>query len=332
MAKKKDREEVEAAIQINEQLCKLDCVVTSDLESLTAPYTLTTGLLSLDLILSTFGGFTMGCSEIYGKEGVGKSSLALSVMTEAQRIGMKCFYINMERGVHRGTIECFKELDPDRISWVAPAHGQAAINAIEAILRTVPKSFIVLDSIPACISAAQLDGAAEDSHMAVIPRMLSAFMPKARILTSSGQSHVMFLNQIRDNLKSPHGGKITPGGHAIKFYSDWRIELSLQYPNPYIEKKGDTIGQKIKAETVKNRYLKPFQTAIFPLMYGHGFDHGLELTELGLQFGFIKKGGAWFNLDDCVEKFQGELQMAAFLNENAKERQVLETKIRTLFK
>ncbi len=168
--------------------------------------------------------------------------------------------------------------------------------------------------------------------MAAVARLFTAFMPKAKIWSKMNENHIMLVNQCRDNLKSPQGGKLTPGGWAIKYNCDWRIELMLNYPKPWIENRGITVGHKVKAEIAKSRYGRPFQTAIFPLIYGKGFDVGLELVEMGLQFGIITKGGAWFEVPGSDKKFQGELDTAEFIRENPKVQEQIKAEIRKLFK
>lgn len=329
--KKKERKVIAEANNIVNELEKLNCEVIGDIAEENIPFSISTGLLALDLIISDYHGLSSGVSEIYGPPGVGKSHLALSILSQAQKSGLNCFYFNMERGINKDLVGCFKDLDSTEVTWINPDNGQAALNGMEAILRGQPNSFIVLDSIPACVSAAQLDAKAEESTMAVIARLMSAFMPKAKILANKNKCHVLMINQVRDNLKSPIGGKQTPGGWAVKYNSDWRIELMLSYPSPKIEHKGNLIGQKVKAEIAKSRHGKPFQTAIFPLIYGKGFDIGLGLVELGLQFGFISRSGAWYQILDQEQKVQGELEAANLLNSDQQTRDKLVKSIKELF-
>jgi len=335
--KKTDESDVaKEAVDLFGIIKDIGCNVSNDISTEENGIKLSTGLFSLDLILSEEGGFTSGVSEIYGPPGVGKSHVSLSVLEQAQLSGIGSFYINMERGINKSTTKCFPGIDTSKVLWIEPDDGQCALNAMEHILRNTTKSLIILDSIPACLTPAQIDAKSGDSFMAVIARSMSAFMPKAKILAKKNNSHVLLINQCRDNLKSPQGGKLTPGGWAIKYNCDWRIELMLMYgvggSKAYIEKDGNTIGQRIKAEVAKSRYGRPFQTAIFPLIYGAGFDKELEVVELGLQFGLIKRSGAWYTVMDGEDKHQGEAGVANFLRANKPIFEALKEEIRKLFK
>lgn len=329
--KKKEEATIQNAVELSAVLEKLNCKILNDIQKEEIPFVLSTGLFSLDLILSSYGGLTQGVSEVFGPPSVGKSHLALSVLMGAQQAGLDTYYINMERGINKATVGCFKQLDPKKVVWVDPDNGQAAINAAEAILRNSKKSLIILDSIPACISAAQLDAKAEESSMAVIARLMAAFMPKAKIFTKVNECHVLLINQVRDNLKSMTGGKQTPGGWSIKFNCDWRIELGLSYPKPWIEAGGEKIGHKVKAEIVKSRHGRPYQTATFPLVYGMGFDQALELVGMGLSFGLIERSGAWYVLPGVDQKLQGEHGVAEYLRTNLDVQEKLKEEIRKLF-
>jgi len=282
-------------------LSKLGCEITADLNK-DMPYFLSTGSPALDIILTEKGGLTTGCVEVFGPEGAGKSSFALATMAQAIKSEMHCFYINMERSITKSLVDCF--LDHTKVHWIKPEHGQAAFNGMEHILRTMPRSFIVLDSVPACISSAQLEEGAEKEMYAPIPKLLSTFMPKAKIFTEHNESTIMFLNQIRDNLTGYGAKHIVPGGQSIKFNNDWRIELK-RTKKLQKNQDGPVYGHIVKATTVKNRFFAPYQEAILYLIYGKGFNAGLEVADLAMQLSLIKRSGAWYEIPGVDEKIQG---------------------------
>jgi recombination protein RecA len=320
-------------VGIEDALDKLNCKLITDLSEYNAPYQLTTGIFGLDIILSAKGGLSVGCIELYGGEGVGKSSLALQTMVQAQKAGLKCHYINMERSITESLVACF-DLDPSAVNWVEPLHGQAAFNAAEFLLRTEPRSFIVIDSIQACISSAQLEEDANKDFYAPIATLLSKFMPKAKVLAPQGESIIMFLNQLRDNLTGYGPKDIVPGGRAIKFFCDWRIKLRR---TKKIKKPGEDqqiIGHEIEAITEKNRSARPFQKASFTLIYGKGFSTGRELLDLGLQVGYVKKGGSWYTIpipgQEEPVKLQGEENASEYIEGMPEVQEKIKTTVREL--
>jgi recombination protein RecA len=313
MPKKKKNKEI-SPLDIKKELERLNCRIIKELDDLVSPYFISTGAFPLDLILTTDGGFGTGCIEIYGAEGIGKSSLGLNIIAEAQKRDLNCFYINIETAINKSIVGCFNELDSEKVTWIEPEQGQAALDAIEAILRNVPRSLIILDSVPACISIAQLDSSAGDTHMAAIARLFNNFMPKLKRFAKENDSILILLNQIRDNL-SPYGPReIVPGGHAIKYYCDWRLQLRMDKRIQLTNK--TIIGHRIKATTVKNRFMRPYQTAVVTLIYGQGFHCGYDLLDLGLGFGIIEQSGAWYELDN--KRYQGQDNLAKAIKEDEK--------------
>lgn len=306
MAKKKKKIE---GMDLIKDLENLECEISADLDK-DLPFFISTGSFSLDMILSEQGGFSIGCAEMWGAEGTGKSSLALSCMSQALKQGMTCFYIDMERALTKSLVSCF--LDPSEAKWIKPSHGQAAFNGMERILRTTPNSFIVLDSIPACISSAQLEEDMDKASYAPIPTLLSRFMPKARKFCNENNSFILFLNQLRANMSGYGKSYTVPGGYSIKFNTDWRMELKR---TKKFENSGKIIGHQIKVTTEKNRFYPPWQEANLYLVYGRGFHQGFEVLDIAIQLSIIKKGGAWFELPNG-NKVQGFERTAEYLLEN----------------
>lgn len=296
------------------ELEKMGCKVSRSLEDLDFPYVLKTGIFSLDVILSDRGGLNVGCVECHGQAGVGKSSLALSTMVEAQKIGLDTYYVIMERGITKDLAACFG-LDADKVNWIKPSHGEAALNAIETILRTKKRTFIVLDSIPACIPMATMEEGAEKKTYGGVANLFSVFMPKANVLCEESESTLMLLNQMRSNI-DPYSRKKykASGGWAVQYYPAIIIEMRK---GESIKKGANIIGHRIKVKTEKNRYTRPFQTVDIALLYGKGFPLGYDLLDLGLQLGLIKKAsGGRYDIEGVEGSIRGEMQTAKFIVEH----------------
>lgn len=321
----KDKDDI---VEIAKELTNLGCRVVNDLKEIDSPYHLQCGLFSLDIILSEKEGFGGGkCVEIFGQEGAGKSSLALKLLGKAQKADHPCFYINMERSVTSSLVRCFPDIDPLKVQWIEPEHGQAAFNAIECICRTQKQPFIVLDSVPACISSAQMEEGSEKEFYSPIARMLSTSMPKIKRFVGESGALVIFLNQLRDNVTGYGEKEKVPGGRAIKFYCDVRLRLRVKEK---IQSGDDVIGHRVEATTIKTRDINPFRKALFPLYYGKGFDIGGELLEMALQFGMVKKAGAWLEFNG--QKKQGEMAMGNYISQNPDVQDKIKDAVRKLLK
>jgi len=312
MAKKKQKinDDISIAALITKRFGKS---VQTTLEGLEPPYTIPTNVMSIDKIIG--GGINPGVTEIYGNEAAGKTSLALRLVCNAQKQDMEAFYIDMERGLTASLVDTVDGLDKDRLRecFFRPKSGNEAVDMCELIIKQSPKSLIVLDSIPACISAAQIEESANKDFMAPIARIFSTFLPKVKSLLFEQQSCLILLNQLRDNL-SPYGANdSTPGGRAIKFYADRRIQLKK---SKRIEKSKRTIGNYVKIQCVKNKFAAPYQACEVPLIYGNGFSAELDIALIGVQCGIVKKSGAWYSYNDY--KWQGEIGLAEGLAENTK--------------
>ena len=285
--------------------------VQTTLDKLDAAYTIPTNVMSIDISIGK--GVSPGITEIFGNEAAGKTSLALKIIKNAQDIGIDAFYIDMERGLTASLVNTIDGLNKDKLrdSFFRPKHGNEAVDMCELIIKQSPKSLIVLDSIPACISSAQIEESANKDFMAPIARIFSTFLPKIKSLLFEQESCLLLLNQLRDNL-SPYGANdSTPGGRAIKFYADRRIQLKK---SKKIKKSNTIIGNYVKVQCVKNKFATPYQSCEVPFIYGMGFSRELDLAMLAIQCGILKKAGAWFNYKEW--KWQGEVGLAEGLVEN----------------
>jgi len=323
MAKKKKdmtSDEIEIAQLITSKFGK--GVVTS-LETLIPTYEINTGSTSLDYIMG--GGIVAGITEFYGGEGTGKTSLALGLVRSAQQQGIKTYYIDQERGLTASLVHNIPGLNADEFSKniLRPAHGQQAADVIEMVVKQSPKSLIILDSIPAMISSAQMDESASKDFYAPIAKLMSNFLPKIKTLLSEQEICLVFLNQLRMKMTGYGNPEDTPGGKAIKFYCDRRVELRKAKP---IKKGEKQVGHFVKCKVVKNKYAAPYQMAEVPLIYGKGIDSAWDVAQLAVQMGIIKKKASWFIYED--KKWQGELGMTEALAEDKDTFTEIETQVK----
>lgn len=298
-------------------LKKIGIDVHEDIAFLDPQFFVGTGSIALNHILGEGCGLPPGITEIHGPEGAGKTTLALGIIAQGQKQGLNAYYFDVENKLTSSVVKTIRGLNPTKVKWPRVRHGNDVIHALDAILPQSSKSIIVIDSVPAMISAAQFREASDKDFYAQIPKLLNNFLPKARIWTREHQSLLIFLNQLRDNINSMGYGptKRTPGGNALKYYSDIQIELKLKEKI----KAGEVItGQRLKIKTVKNNYAPPYQAVEVALMYGYGIDPVTELQELGVQFGLIEKAGSWLTYHDF--RSQG---IASFIAELRKNKELL---------
>ena len=271
MAKKKKditSDEISVASMIASKFGK---EVTIALETLIPTYEISTGSVSLDCIIG--GGIVSGITEFFGGEGSGKTSLALGLIRNAQQQEIKTYYIDQERGLTASLVNNIPGLDTKEFSKniLRPTHGQECCDIIEMIVKQSPRSIIVLDSIPAMISSAQINESASKEFYAVIPKILSNFLPKIKTLLSRQEICLVVLNQLRMKMTSYGNPNDTPGGKALKFYSSFRIKTAMHTPTKTDNLEffdGDQkIGHILKTTVVKLKYAPPFGEAKVPLMY-----------------------------------------------------------------
>jgi recombination protein RecA len=324
MAKKKksdNPEDLKAALE------KIGGKVAQSLNDLEPEYYLSTGIFSLDRIISNKGGIPGNvCVEVYGPKGAGKTALALQILAQAQAQGMETCYVNAERAINEETPKQIPGFDVTKTYVWTPDNGEAVINGIEMLLRTQKNYVIINDSIPACLPSKVDEGTAEDSFTAPLAKLFTPAMWKFKKYCHENNNILIQTNQLRSkvNFQSRTPGTTRPGGHAIKFFSDLQIEVKKAYPGD-IKAGEQQIGHRIEAKIQKTRHTIPFQTCLIPLIYGQGFDVGLELVEQGLQWGVVEKKGAWFTYDE--QRYHGENALADMIRKNPEAQQVIKNEI-----
>ena len=337
MAKEKDIDSIDSIYQDIE---KLGGRISRTIDELKPPYFLSTGLFSLDRIVSDEGGIPGNiCMEIFGPNSTGKTSLALQIAVQAIARGMKVYYINAERAINASVVRCFPIKSED-IAWITPDNGEKALDIMIHILQTQKECLIINDSIPACLPAQIDEAQSGEATVGALARIFSPFMPKAKKFCGINHNILIQLNQERAKIgPMTKGGTDQPGGNAVKFYHDVRIKIEKRYPSPEIKVGEDVVGHYIAAKAVKSRCGIPYRTAELPIIYGKGFDVGRELLEYATMFNVIVKKGAWYALfkadanpdkDQPLFKSQGAEQMATYIRENAKVKQDIEKRLKDI--
>lgn len=254
-----------------------------------------TGSLTLDLALG-IGGIPRGrIIEIYGPESSGKTTVALHCVAEAQKSGGTAAFIDVEHAldpVYAGNLG----VDIDSLLVSQPDSGEQALEIAEALVRSGAIDIIVIDSVAALVTRAEIEGEMGDSHVGQLARLMSQALRKLTGALSKTNCAAIFINQLRDKIGVVYGSsETTTGGRALKFYSSVRVEVRK---GETLKNGAEMIGSRTKAKIVKNKIAPPFKIAEFDIMYGKGISHVGEIVDLGVEKGVLKKSGAWFYYGD----------------------------------
>ena len=273
---------------------------------------ISTGCLSLDVALGV-GGVPRGrIVEIYGPESGGKTTLALHIVSEAQKNSGYAAFVDVE---HALDPEYAKVLgvNTEDLLVSQPDTGEQALEITETLVRSGALDVIVLDSVAALVPKAELDGEMGDSHMGLQARLMSQALRKLTGTVSRSNTCVIFINQIREKIGIMFGNpETTPGGRALKFYSSQRLEIRRITT---IKNGTDPVGNRVRVKVVKNKVAPPFKMAEFDIMYGQGISYIGDVLDLAVTGDIVQKMGAWYAYKD--EKIgQGRENTKAFLKEN----------------
>ncbi len=282
------------------------------------------GSISLDIALG-LGGIPKGrIIEIFGPESSGKTTLALHMIAEAQKQGGTAAYIDVEHALdpayssHIGV-----KIDDMLISQ--PDTGEQALEICEALVRSGAVDIIVLDSVAALVTRAEIEGEMGDSQVASQARLMSQALRKLAPSIGKTGTAVIFINQLREKVGIVFGNpEVTPGGRALKFYSSVRIDLRR---TETLKQGDEAIGNRVKAKIVKNKVAAPFRTAEFDIMFARGISREGDLLDLGVSLGIIKKSGAFFSWGD-VRLGQGRENVKQFLAEKTEIMQEIEQQVK----
>ena len=285
---------------------------------------ISTGSLGLDLALG-IGGLPKGrIVEIYGPESGGKTTVSLHAIAEAQKRGGIAAFIDVEHALDPIYARQLG-VDVDQLIVSQPDTGEQALEIIEALVRSGAIDVVVLDSVAAMVTKAEIDGEMGDSFVGVQARLMSAAMRKLTAVISKSDTVAIFINQVREKIGVMYGNpETTPGGRALKFYASVRIEVRRGEPI----KEGDKIlGSRTKCKVVKNKVAPPFKSCEFDMIYGQGISKMGEIIDMGVELGIIKKSGSWFSSND-MKIGQGRESVKKWLTENEDVRGEVEVKIR----
>ena len=283
-----------------------------------------TGSLSLDLALG-IGGLPRGrIIEIYGPESSGKTTLALHVVAQAQKMGGEVAYIDAEHAMDPTYAQALG-VDIDSMLISQPDTGEQGLEITEQLVRSGAVDLVVVDSVAALVPRAEIEGEMGESFVGLHARLMSQALRKLAGCISKTHCIVIFINQLREKIGVVYGNpEVTTGGRALKFYASVRIDIRKVQT---LKVGTDMIGSHTRAKVVKNKVAPPFREAEFDIMYGEGISKEGELIDLGVQLGLVEKSGSWFSMGE-TRLGQGRDNAKNYFKEHPEEAQALETEIR----
>jgi recombination protein RecA len=287
-----------------------------------------TGALSLDVALGV-GGIPKGrIIEIYGPESSGKTTLALHIMAEAQKMGEAVALIDAEHAFDP-TYAKNIGLKLDDLYISQPDFGEQALEILETLVRSAAFGVVVVDSVAALTPRAEIEGEMGDSHMGLQARLMSQALRKITAITSKTGTTIIFINQLRMKIGVMFGNpETTTGGNALKFYASIRLDIRQK---DKILKDGKIIGHTRKVKVAKNKMAPPFKEATFDMIYPMGIDKESSIIDAALDLGIIEKKGSWYNYGD-MQLGQGKEATSEMLKEDKKLRDKIVKEVKATIK
>lgn len=282
-----------------------------------------TGSMMLDLALG-IGGVPRGrIVELYGPESSGKTTVALHIIAEAQKMGGEVAFIDVEHALDPLYAQALG-VNIDTLLVSQPDSGEQALEIAEALVRSGAIDVLVVDSVAALTTKAEIDGDMGDAHVGQLARLMSQAMRKLTAVISKSNCVAIFINQIREKIGTMYGNpETTPGGRALKFYASVRMDVRRGEP---IKEGGRIIGNRTKVKISKNKVAPPFRECEFDIMYGKGISRTGEVVDVATQLDIIKKSGSWFSYGD-QRLGQGRDNVKKLFEENPELMKEIEEKI-----
>ena len=318
---------LEAALgQIEKQFGKGSVMKLGDVTAMEIE-AIPTGALSLDIALG-IGGIPRGrIVEVYGPESSGKTTLALHMIAEAQKMGGEAAFIDAEHALdpvyakHLG-------VDIDNLIVAQPDTGEQALEITEALVRSGAIDVVVVDSVAALVPKAEIDGDMGDSHIGLQARLMSQALRKLAGVINKSKCVVIFINQLREKVGVMFGNpETTAGGRALKYYASVRLDIR-KIEN--IKQDGEVVGNRARVKVVKNKVAPPFREAEFDIVYGKGISKEGNILDIAVNLDIVDKSGSWFSYDG--ERIgQGRENVKKYLSENPEIMDEIEKKIRAKF-
>ena len=286
-----------------------------------------TGSLSLDIALG-IGGLPRGrIIEIYGPESSGKTTLALSVVAEAQKLGGEAAFIDAEHALDPVYARKLG-VDIDNLIVSHPDTGEQALEITEALVRSGALDVVVVDSVAALVPKAEIDGEMGDSHMGLQARLMSQALRKLAGAINKSKTVLIFINQLREKIGVMFGNpETTTGGRALKFYASVRMDIRK---TEMMKQDGQVIGNRVRVKVIKNKVAPPFREAEFDVLYGKGISKVGNILDMAVNLDIVEKSGAWFSYNG-QRISQGRENAKRYLEEHPDIMDEIEKKVRDNF-
>ena len=327
MENNEKKKALESALgQIEKQFGKGSVMKLGDFKAMNVE-AIPTGALSLDVALG-IGGIPKGrIIEIFGPESSGKTTLALHMIAECQKLGGEAAFIDAEHALdpvyakHLG-------VDIDDLIVSQPDTGEQALEIVEALVRSGAIDIIVVDSVAALVPKAEIDGDMGDAHVGLQARLMSQALRKLAGVLNKSNTAIIFINQLREKVGVMFGNpETTPGGRALKFYSSVRLDIR-KVEN--LKQDGEVFGNRARVKVVKNKVAPPFREAEFDIIYGKGISKSGNILDLAVSLDIVEKSGSWFSYDG-TRIGQGRENAKKYFEDNPKIMAEVEKKVRAKF-
>lgn len=311
--------------QIEKQFGKGSIMRLGEASAKMAVDVISTGALALDIALGV-GGVPRGrVIEIYGPESSGKTTVALHIVAEAQKLGGVAAFIDAEHALDPVYARALGA-NIDDLLVSQPDTGEQALEICEALVRSGAVDVVVVDSVAALVPRAEIEGEMGDSHVGLHARLMSQALRKLTGAISKSHTCVVFINQIREKVGVMFGSpETTTGGRALKFYATIRMDVRRI---DSLKQGQEVVGNKTRVKVVKNKVAPPFKQAEFDIMYGEGISHEGSIVDIGTETNIINKSGAWYSYNG--ERLgQGRENVKEFLRQHPEIAAEIEGKIRS---